>query len=177
MYKFHYDHILRTFNAKLLSTYTDSLVYEVKGNDVYNQCFKDRNLFDLSGYPKDSVYYDSSNKKVLDEMKDELNGVKIIEFVRLKSKMYSLIAANDKEVNKAKGVNQKLRHKEYFDVMFGRKVVRQEMKRIQSKSHKIGTYNLNKILLSCFDDKRHVLDDGINTLAYFHKGSNHFCKN
>ena len=41
-------------------------------------------------------------------MKDELNGVRIIEFVGLKSKMYSLIADNDKEVNKAKGVSLKL---------------------------------------------------------------------
>ena len=43
------------------------------------------------------------------------------------------------------------------------------MKKIQSKSHKIGTYEVNKISLSCFDDKRFVLDDGIHTLAYFHK--------
>ena len=43
------------------------------------------------------------------------------------------------------------------------------MKRIQSKMHKIGTYEINKISLLCFDDKRFVLDDGIYTLAYFHK--------
>ena len=33
----------------------------------------------------------------------------------------------------------------------------------------MGTYEINKISLSCFDDKRFVLDDGIQTLAYFHK--------
>ena len=43
------------------------------------------------------------------------------------------------------------------------------MKRIQSKKHKIETYEINKISLLCFDDKRFVLDDGIHTLAYFHK--------
>ena len=43
------------------------------------------------------------------------------------------------------------------------------MKRMQAKKHKIGTYEIDKISLSCFDDKRYVLDDGINTLAYFHK--------
>ena len=43
------------------------------------------------------------------------------------------------------------------------------MKRVQSKLHEIGTYDLNKISLSCFHDKRYVLNDGINTLAYFHK--------
>ena len=39
------------------------------------------------------------------------------------------------------------------------------MKRIQSKLHDIGTYHILKISLSCFDHKRYVLDDGINTLA------------
>ena len=43
------------------------------------------------------------------------------------------------------------------------------MKRIQRKLHEIGTYDLNKISLSCFDDKIYVLNNGINTLAYFHK--------
>ena len=28
---------------------------------------------------------------------------------------------------------------------------------------------MSKISLSCFDDKRFVLDDGIDILAYFHK--------
>ena len=48
-------------------------------------------------------------------------------------------------------------------------VVRHKMKRIQSENHKIGTYEINKISLSVFDDKTFVLDDGIHTLAYFHK--------
>ena len=50
------------------------------------------------------------------------------------------------------------------------------MKRIQSKKHKLGTYEIDKISLSCFDDKRYVLDDGIHTLAYFHKDSVTSCK-
>ena len=43
------------------------------------------------------------------------------------------------------------------------------MKRMQAKKHKIGTYEIDKISLSCFDDKRYVLVNGVNTLAYFHK--------
>ena len=43
------------------------------------------------------------------------------------------------------------------------------MKRIQAKKHKIGTYEIDKISLSCFDDKSYVLDDSVNTLSYFHK--------
>ena len=49
MYKFHYDYVLKTFNdAKLLFTDTDSLVYEISGDNVYEQCFKDKHLFDFS---------------------------------------------------------------------------------------------------------------------------------
>ena len=47
--------------------------------------------------------------------------------------------------------------------------MRHKMKRIQSKLHKIGTYDVFKISLSCFDDKRYILDDGINNLASFHQ--------
>ena len=102
-------------------------------------------------------------------MKDEFNGVKIIEFVGLKSKVYSWISVDDREVNKTKGINKKLRHEEYVHVLFNKKVVRHNMKRIQSKLHEIGTYDVFKISLSSFDDKRYALDDGINALAYFHK--------
>ena len=45
------------------------------------------------------------------------------------------------------------------------------MKRIQSTKHKLGTYEIDKISFSYFDDKRYVLDDGIYTLSYFHKNS------
>ena len=175
MYQFHYDYVLITFDSvKLLFTDTDSLVYEIKKSNAYDQCFKDKHLFDFSGYPVDSNYYDSPNKKVLGKMKDELNGSKIIEFIGLKSKMYSLICANNKEINKVKGINKKLRHNEYVNVLSNKKVVRHKMKRIQSALHEIGTYDLKKILLSCFDDKRYVLDDGVNILAYFHKSIVYF---
>ena len=133
---------------------TDSLVYEINSEDVYEQCFRDKELFDFSGYPKDSKYCDSSNKKIVGKMKDESDGVKIVEFVGLKSNMYSLISVDDREVNKAKGINKKLRHNEYLDVLFNKKVVRHNMKRIQSKLHEIGTYDVYKSSLSCFDDKR-----------------------
>ena len=45
------------------------------------------------------------------------------------------------------------------------------MTRIQAKKHRIGTYEIDKISFSCFDDKKQVLDDGIHNSAYFHKDS------
>ena len=74
-------------------------------------------------------------------MKDEFKGRKINEFIGLKSKMYSLISVDDEEVTKAKGKNKKIRHKEFVNVSFNKKMIRQNMKRIQSKLHRIGTYD------------------------------------
>ena len=102
-------------------------------------------------------------------MKDESEGKIIDEFVGLKSKMYSMKNIDGKESNTAKGVNIATEFNEVRDTLFNKKVVRHKMKRIQSKKHKLGTYEINKISLLCFDDKRFVLNDGIHTPAYFHK--------
>ena len=103
------------------------------------------------------------------KMKDEYKGISINKFVVLKSKMHCILSDDNKESNTAKIVNISLELKEYEETLLNKKIIRHKMKKIQSKSHKIGTYEVNKISLSCFDDKRFVLDDGIHTLAYFHK--------
>ena len=133
MYQFHYDYVLKTFdNVKLLFTDTDSLVYEIINGNVYEQCFKDKESFDFSGYSEDSIYFDDSNKKKLGKMKGEFNGNRIDKFIGLKGEMYSLIS-NNWEVNKAKGVNLKLKHKEYLDVLFKKKVCNVSMFQIIRK--------------------------------------------
>ena len=169
IYEFHYNFIKVDFDAELLFTDTDSLTYEIKSEDVYEEFFKHKHLFDFSNYPKDSKFFDQANKKVIGKMKDESEGKIIDEFVGLKSKMYSMKNIDGKESNTAKGVNIATEFNEFKDTLFNKKVVRHKMKRIQSKKHKIGTYKINKISLLCFDDKRFVLDDGIDMLAYFHK--------
>ena len=57
-----------------------------------------------------------------------------------------------------------------------KKSIRHKMKIIQAKKHKIGTYEIDKISLSCSDTKRHVLDDGIHTLVYFYKDKVTSCR-
>ena len=61
------------------------------------------------------------------------------------------------------------RFDKFKDVLFNEKAIRHKMKRIQSKKHKLGTYEIDKISLSCFENKRYVLDDGIRTLSIFIK--------
>ena len=70
--------------------------------------------------------------------------------------MYSLISIDNNEVSKAKRINKKIRPKEVVDVLFNKKIVTDNMKRIRSKLHMLGTYDLFKISLSSFDDKRYV---------------------
>ena len=50
MCKFHYDYVCNKYEAKLLFTNSDSLVYEIKSENVYEECFEDRDLFDFSGH-------------------------------------------------------------------------------------------------------------------------------
>ena len=126
-------------------------------------------MFDFSNFPKGSKFFDDTNKKVIGKMKDEFGGVIVEEFVGLKSKMYSMKKIDGKECNTAKGVSIATEFDKFKDVLFNEKNIRHKMKRIQSKKHKLGTYEINKISLSYFDNKRYVLDDGINTLSYFHK--------
>ena len=71
--------------------------------------------------------------------------------------------------NTAKRVNIVTEFNEFKAILFSKKILRHKMTRIQSKKHKIGKYEINKNSLSCFDDKKFVLDDGIHTLTYFHK--------
>ena len=93
MYEFHYDYIKNKYgnNSKLLFTDADSLLYEIKIRDVYEDFSKDKEMFDFSSYSAKSKCCDDSNKLVDGKIKDESGGVTIKKFVGLlKSKDVSL---------------------------------------------------------------------------------------
>ena len=71
-YDFHYNFIKKHFDPELSFTDTDSLAYEIKSDDVYEELFKHKDLFD------------GGNKKIIGKMKDVSGGKIIDEFVRLK---------------------------------------------------------------------------------------------
>ena len=80
MYKFYYDFVKKKCkNPKLLFTDTDSLCIETE-EDFY-EMYQNKELFDLSNFPKDSKYYCADNKKVPGKMKDEYGGTVICEFI------------------------------------------------------------------------------------------------
>ena len=106
---------LKKIDTGQLFTDTDSLMYDIKSEDVYKEFFKHKHLFDFSNYPKDSTFFDETNKKVIGKMKDESKGKIISEFVGLKSRMYSMKNIDGKKSNMAKGVNIATEFNEFKD--------------------------------------------------------------
>ena len=62
MYDFHYSFIKKHFDAELLFTDTDSLAYEIKSTDFYEELFKHKLLFDFSNYRENSKLFNPINK-------------------------------------------------------------------------------------------------------------------
>ena len=60
---------------------------------------------------------------------------------------------------------KKLTHNEYKDVLLNQKCSRHLMNRIQSKNQRIGTYEIDKMYLSCFDDNIYIKKNGYDGLA------------
>ena len=102
-------------------------------------------------------------------MKGETAGVVTEEFVGLKSKIYSFLVDDNSEHKKTKDVNKNtvatITHNEYEDVLLSKKCLRYSMNRIQSKYHKIGTHEINKISMFCFYDKIYMQNNRCNRLA------------
>ena len=136
MYDFHYNFVKKHFDAELLFTDTDSLAYEIKSENVYEEFFEHKHLFEFSNYPKESKFFDETNKKVIGKMKDKFWGKIVVEFVGLKSKTYSMKKIDGKECNTAKGVSIATAFDEFKDVLFNKKITRHKMGRIQSKNIK-----------------------------------------
>ena len=139
MYQIHYDYNKNIYdnNSRLLFTDTDSLMYEIKTEDVYEDFNSDKKMFDVSIYSTKSKYYDNSNKLVIGKMKDESTSFAIKEFIGLKLKMYSFLENNSKH-KKEKGVNRNvvaiISHNEDKAVLLNNKCLRHSMNRIQIKT-------------------------------------------
>ena len=87
---------------------THSFVHKIEVENVYEDFYKNKELFDFSNNPKDSKYYNNENDLVVGKMKDEKCGVPIKGFVGLESKMYTFITEENHESQKAKDINKNL---------------------------------------------------------------------
>ena len=86
---------------------------------------------------------------------------------------YTVDLPKDKIKNekKAKGIakniiKRDIDHKDYLSVLQNNSIKKHKMKTIRSDHHVVSSYEIKKISLSCYDDKRYILDDGITSYAY-----------
>ena len=184
--------------AKLLFTDTDSLAYEIQTNDFYRDISSDvQAKFDTSNFSENhpSGILVGANKKVVGMFKDEAGGKIIEEFVGLRAKLYSYkmfesktqkrkrkqreklysykMIKNKTEKKKCKGMKQGVVEKtitfdDYKKCLFSGEKQYRQMNVFRSRKHEIFTEEVNKVALSANDDKRIILPDKVNTLAYGH---------
>ena len=178
MFDFHYKYIKPKYGdrAKLLFTDTDSFLYEIQTEDFYKDISGDvRDRFDTSEYKEGhpSGIPTGINKKVLGMFKDEAAGKVIKEFVGLRAKLYSFKTEEGEENKKCKGikkavVEKSIRHENYKTCLQNGKEQLRRQTIIRSYEHELYLEEVNKIALSAADDKRYLLKDSFDTLAWGH---------
>ena len=178
MFDFHYQYIKPKYGkqAKLLFTDTDSFLYEIQTEDFYKDISGDvKNRFDTSDYIEGhpSGIPTGVNKKVLGMFKDEAAGKIIKEFVGLRAKLYSYKMDEGKENKRCKGikkavVEKSITHENYKTCLETGKEQLRRQNIIRSYEHVLYTEEVNKVALSASDDKRYLLKDSFDTLAWGH---------
>ena len=88
--------------------------------------------------------------------------------------MYSYVKDNEKGGRTAKGIKKNviknnIKHEDYKSTLINNEQMHHKMKTIRSQRHQLGSYEINKVSLSCFNDKRYIHhDDGTSSYAYGH---------
>ncbi|CAC5411840.1 unnamed protein product [Mytilus coruscus] len=175
MYDFYYNVVNKLWKKnELIASDTDSIFLNIKTEDIYEDMKKIEDELDTSGYPKDHPLYSEKIKKIIGKFKDELNGKIMNEIVYLRSKAYSFtfVDLNQiKEEKKLKGIGKTtitkdIKFDDYKDCLFNNKTKMNKCIQMNSKKHEMFVNEVNKISTNPFDDKRYILDNGIDTLPF-----------
>ncbi|XP_070170883.1 uncharacterized protein [Polyergus mexicanus] len=176
LYEFHYENMLPLYRdkCKIMYTDTDSLIYRVECEDIYENMKRDIDKFDTSDYAMGNAYgMPLANKKIPGAMKDENAGAIMTEFIGLRAKMYALRVAGKSDTKRIKGVKSGVVARTITFDDYAR-CLRQgiEMKReqfcIRSELHEMYTVSELKIALSPHDDKRYTISGTTDTLPWGH---------
>ena len=180
MFSFQYEYVKKKWEkAEVLYSDTDSLVLKIETDDFFKDISGDvAEWFDTNEYAKNhpavlnGLPIVKENKKKIGLMKDECNGKILTEWVALRPKLYSLLTEGG-EKQKAKGLkksikNKSLRHENFLKCLRTGKSQTRKQCLFRSRDHHIFTENMVKVALSCDDDKRIVLGNGIDTLSLGH---------
>ncbi|XP_071635054.1 uncharacterized protein [Temnothorax longispinosus] len=176
LYEFHHEYMLPLYRDKCKVTYTDtdSLIYHIECDDVYDIMKRHIHRFDTSDYAIDNTYgIPLANKKVPGLMKDENNGAIMTEFVGLRAKMYALRVDGKKDTKKAKGVKsnvvaRSITFDDYTRCLRDEIEMTRQQTCIRSKKHEVYTVSETKIALSPYDDKRYIIPGSTETLPWGH---------
>ena len=100
-------------------------MYEIKTEDIYEDCSNNKETLDLSKYSTKLIYYDDSNKLVIRDTKDETGGIAIGKFFGFQPKMYSYLVNDNSEHKKIKCVNRNVvvSHNKNKDALLNKKNV------------------------------------------------------
>lgn len=174
LYSYHYE-MVEQYKHNLTKCYcdTDSVVYHIKTDDIYEDMKHNLELYDTSDYPKDHMLYSDKNKKVVGKLKDENNGKIFTHFVGLRSKTYAMKVQDGTVQKKLKGVSKpvvknQINFDDYKRTVFENSQMFKTQFRIVSKKHNVTTTKQQKLALSSNDDKRVILKDRVHTLPYGH---------
>ena len=160
-------------NIDLLFTDTDSLCYHIRKTDIFEIIKNNKDLFDLSDYPKEHELYDPTNKKVIGKFKNE-SIKQINEFVGLRAKLYSFtVDGETKCKNRCKGIKKsvvknEIKTKDYIDTLYTHEPKHVEQNGIRSYGHELYSETQHKVALSCRDDKVYICNNNINTYSIGH---------
>ncbi|KYQ47386.1 hypothetical protein ALC60_13588, partial [Trachymyrmex zeteki] len=176
LYEFHHEYMAPLFRnkCKIMYTDTDSLIYHVECDDVYDIMKRDINRFDTSDYSIDNPYdIPLANKKVPGLMKDENNGAVMTDFVGLRAKMYALLVQGKKDTKKAKGVKssvvaKSIMFEDYTRCLNDAIEMTRRQSCIRSKLHEVYMISETKIVLIPHNDKRYIVSGSTNTLPWGH---------
>ena len=175
MYRYHYEFIMPKYpGTKLLFTDTDSLCYHIPSKtDIYADLEGNQEWFDFSNYDVNHPNFDSDvNYLVPGKMKDETEGIPIIEFVGLRAKMYSIkTPAVKMDKMRAKGVikavtKNQITHEDFKTSLFEKKQFLHTGTKILQKLHQLYTADVRKVTLSPFNDKKWITRDGETFQSY-----------
>ena len=107
-------------NSRLLFTDNNTLMCEIKTEDVYENFSKDKEMFDFSNYSAESKYHDDSNKLVVGKIKDQTGVVK--ELLGLKPKIHSFLTDDSSKHKLLWNVVATISHEKYKDVLLRKNV-------------------------------------------------------
>jgi hypothetical protein len=153
---------------------TDSLLYEIQTRNLMREVgtiFKD--LIDFSNFDENSEYFEKSKAKIIGYLKSEYGNQIVKQFVGLKAKLYSILYGTNSSKSTAKGLQKSIlkkfvNHEHYISVLQKNNALVSTIRRIQSKNHELSTIEQQKMIFHPMDDKRYILDDGINTIPFGH---------